>query len=111
MHVCLHWQSVTLSPGSIPCLLHASQTRHTNNNNDITLQYVVYSATKLGPEAFRFDARGNMNSRNNEKMYLLRPETVETYFILWRITHDQKYRDWGWEVVEVSRTVYICIIP
>ena len=42
-----------------------------------------------------------MTSRNNEKMYLLRPETVETYFVLWRLTHDQKYRDWGWEVVQV----------
>ena len=43
-----------------------------------------------------------MTSKNNEKMYLLRPETVETYFYLWRLTHDQKYRDWGWEVVEVG---------
>ena len=34
-------------------------------------------------------------------MYLLRPETVESYFYLWRVTHDQKYRDWGWEVVQV----------
>lgn len=32
--------------------------------------------------------------------YLLRPETVESYFIMWRLTHDQKYRDWGWEVVQ-----------
>ena len=32
--------------------------------------------------------------------YELRPETVESYFVMWRITHDQKYRDWGWEVVE-----------
>ena len=72
--------------------------------------YVIYLATKLGPEAFRFDVRGNMNSRNNEKMYLLRPETVETYFILWRITHDQKYRDWGWEVVEVRVTVNMCMV-
>ena len=59
------------------------------------------TATKLGPEAFRVDSSGRMTSRNNEKMYLLRPETVETYYYLWRLTHDQKYRDWGWEVVEV----------
>ena len=59
------------------------------------------SATKLGPESFRFDAVGKMSSRANEKMYLLRPETVESFFVLWRLTHDQKYRDWGWEVVEV----------
>lgn len=59
------------------------------------------AATHLGPEAFRFDATGQISSRNNEKVYLLRPETVESYFILWRVTHDQKYRDWGWKVVEV----------
>lgn len=34
--------------------------------------------------------------------YLLRPEVVESYFIMWRITHDQKYRDWGWDVVLVT---------
>lgn len=60
-------------------------------------------ATNLGPEAFRVDSMGRMTSRNNEKMYLLRPETVETYFYLWRLTHDQKYRDWGWEVVQVGK--------
>jgi len=43
-----------------------------------------------------------MASGTNERMFLLRPETVETYFILWRLTHDKRYRDWGWEVVEVS---------
>ena len=63
---------------------------------------VPSTATKLGPEAFRVDASGRISSRNNEKMYLLRPETVETYFYLWRLTHDQRYRDWGWEVVQVS---------
>lgn len=36
----------------------------------------------------------------NEKYYILRPETVESYFIMWRLTHDQKYRDWGWEAVQ-----------
>ena len=44
-----------------------------------------------------------MTSRNNEKMYLLRPETVESYFYLWRTTKDPKYREWGWEVVQVRR--------
>ena len=69
----------------------------------IPVVYFAFVATKLGPEAFRFDASGRMSSRTNEKMYLLRPETVETYFVMWRLTHDQKYRDWGWEVVEVKR--------
>lgn len=34
------------------------------------------------------------------KYYILRPETIESYFVLWRLTHDQKYRDWAWDVVQ-----------
>ena len=63
----------------------------------------LHTGTKLGPEGFRLDANDHMTSRNNEKMFLLRPETVETYFYLWRLTKDQKYRDWGWEVVQVRK--------
>ena len=40
----------------------------------------------------------------NERYYILRPETFESYFILWRLTHDQKYRDWGWEAVQVRNS-------
>lgn len=39
--------------------------------------------------------------KSNEKVYWLRPETFESYFILWRLTKQQKYRDWGWEAVQV----------
>lgn len=38
--------------------------------------------------------------RLQEKYYILRPETFESYFILWRLTHDQKYRDWGWDAIQ-----------
>ncbi|KAF9582875.1 mannosyl-oligosaccharide alpha-1,2-mannosidase [Lunasporangiospora selenospora] len=31
---------------------------------------------------------------------LLRPETVESLFYLWRLTGDEKYRHWGWEIFE-----------
>ncbi|XP_045766071.1 mannosyl-oligosaccharide alpha-1,2-mannosidase IA-like isoform X1 [Maniola jurtina] len=57
--------------------------------------------TKLSPEAFRFSGAAEARAmKSNEKMYLLRPETFESYFILWRLTKDQKYRDWGWEAVQ-----------
>ena len=36
-----------------------------------------------------------------EKYYMLRPEVIESYFVLWRLTGDQKYRDWGWEAAQV----------
>ncbi|XP_017030200.1 mannosyl-oligosaccharide alpha-1,2-mannosidase IA isoform X2 [Drosophila kikkawai] len=60
----------------------------------------IRAPTQLGPEAFRFsDAVEARALRSQEKYYILRPETFESYFVLWRLTHDQKYRDWGWEAV------------
>ena len=32
--------------------------------------------------------------------YLLRPETVESFFILYQLTRDPVYREWGWEVFQ-----------
>lgn len=31
---------------------------------------------------------------------LLRPETVESLFYLYRFTKDHKYRVWGWEILK-----------
>ena len=58
------------------------------------------SVTKLGPEAFRFNAELEAEASKSDAHYILRPEVVESYFILWRLTHDPKYRDWGWEAVQ-----------
>ncbi len=57
--------------------------------------------TKLAPEAFRFsDSIEARAVKATERYYILRPETFESYFYLWRLTGDQKYRDWGWEAVQ-----------
>jgi len=57
--------------------------------------------TKLGPEAFRFsDAVEARALKQNERYYILRPETFESYFYMWRLTKDPKYREWGWEAVQ-----------
>ena len=62
--------------------------------------------TKLGPEAFRFsNAMEARALKQNERYYILRPETFEAYFIMWRLTHEQKYRDWGWEAIQVSENI------
>ncbi|XP_078255724.1 mannosyl-oligosaccharide 1,2-alpha-mannosidase IA [Rhinoraja longicauda] len=59
------------------------------------------TATKLGPEAFRFDGGVEaIATRQNEKYYILRPEVIETHMYMWRLTHDPKYREWGWEAVQ-----------
>lgn len=66
--------------------------------------------TKLGPEAFRFsDAVEARAIKSTERYYILRPETFESYFVLWRLTHDQKYRDWGWEAVQVRNFANITV--
>ncbi|KAM8976015.1 mannosyl-oligosaccharide 1,2-alpha-mannosidase IC [Pelodytes ibericus] len=61
----------------------------------------VRTETKLGPEVFRFDPGAEATStRLSERYYLLRPEVVESYVYLWRLTHNPKYREWGWEIVQ-----------
>ena len=68
------------------------------------------TAPKLGPEAFRFtEAIEAKALKSNEKYYILRPEVIESYFIMWRLTKQQKYRDWGWEAVQVKSTFCITL--
>ena len=31
---------------------------------------------------------------------VLRPETVESFFVLYQLTGDPVYREWGWEVFQ-----------
>ena len=62
------------------------------------------SKTKLGPEVFGFtETVEDPTLKAIVPYYILRPETFESYFIMWRLTHDQKYRDWGWEAVQVCK--------
>jgi hypothetical protein len=61
------------------------------------------TALKLGPESFKFDgAVEAVAVRQAEKYYILRPEVIETYWYLWRFTHDPRYRQWGWEAALVN---------
>ncbi|KAI9358912.1 glycoside hydrolase [Zopfochytrium polystomum] len=36
----------------------------------------------------------------NNPFYILRPETVEGFFYMWRLTHDPKWREKGWEMAQ-----------
>lgn len=48
--------------------------------------------------------------RDTERYYVLRPEVVEGWFFLWRVTGDQKYREWCWTVVQaIDKQVKECI--
>eukprot|EP01114_Cavostelium_apophysatum_P016209 TRINITY_DN4558_c0_g1_i2.p1 TRINITY_DN4558_c0_g1~~TRINITY_DN4558_c0_g1_i2.p1 ORF type:complete len:765 (+),score=229.99 TRINITY_DN4558_c0_g1_i2:105-2399(+) len=96
--------------------------------------YLLYEqqATGIGPERVSFitakketeervDVRKSAKSgksadiqkdeidrRNDYKVmsarYLLRPETVESLFVLYRTTQNETYREWGWKIFEAIET-------
>lgn len=65
--------------------------------------YILYrdQVTGLGPELvdFRPDAREPSAAYAVKSgAYLLRPETLESLFVLYRVTGDAKYQDWAWQI-------------
>ena len=54
--------------------------------------------TGIAPELVTFSAGGDFAPGGNARHYLLRPETVESLFVLYRTTGDPVYQDWGWEI-------------
>ncbi len=40
------------------------------------------------------------------KYYEYHPQPVETYLILWRLTHNPKYRKWGKEILDCITAKY-----
>jgi len=66
---------------------------------DVILQTCVemYWDTPTGLAADRVQFHGSKLFYEIPK-YLLRPETVESLFLMWRYTHNQKYRDFAWKI-------------
>jgi len=67
--------------------------------------YQMYARTKTGlsPELIRFTPElPNLDYRYTADIsyYILRPETVESFFVLYQLTGDNVYRDWGWEIFQ-----------
>ncbi|XP_075041487.1 endoplasmic reticulum mannosyl-oligosaccharide 1,2-alpha-mannosidase-like [Mixophyes fleayi] len=61
--------------------------------------------TGLSPEISHFflhAAKGSkdIDVKTADRHNLLRPETVESLFYLYRFTGDTKYQDWGWEILQ-----------
>ena len=45
-------------------------------------------------------ATKRVRAQTGAKHSLLRPETVESLLVLWRVTGDARYREWGWQIFE-----------
>jgi mannosyl-oligosaccharide alpha-1,2-mannosidase len=56
------------------------------------------TATRIGPESFSF--KNGAEAEPLDSYYILRPEVIEAYFYMWRMTKDEKYRDWAWDAAE-----------
>uniref|UniRef100_A0A4W5PCY7 alpha-1,2-Mannosidase n=1 Tax=Hucho hucho TaxID=62062 RepID=A0A4W5PCY7_9TELE len=68
--------------------------------------YQMYAQmeTGLSPEIVHFNMHEgsirDVDVKLADRHNLLRPETVESLFYLYRFTKDRKYRDWGWEILQ-----------
>mmetsp|Transcript_9909 Transcript_9909/g.14604 ORF Transcript_9909/g.14604 Transcript_9909/m.14604 type:complete len:533 (-) Transcript_9909:126-1724(-) len=69
--------------------------------------WLTYSQqpTGLGPEIVFFDQKEgeDITVKQQDSHNLLRPETAESLFVMWRLTHDNKYREYGWSMFESFR--------
>lgn len=52
----------------------------------------------LSPEYVTFHEERGM--RSGVHVYLMRPEAVEAFFVLWRLTGNTRYREYGWGVFQ-----------
>jgi len=68
------------------------------------LMYDEYPAG-ISPESVYFTPGANgLEMRSGASYYILRPEAVESLFIMWRLTKDPVYRQWGWKIVQALNT-------
>ena len=56
--------------------------------------------TGISPEYVQFYNGEDFDIGHGGPHYLLRPETVESFFVLYHLTGDPIYREWGWEVFQ-----------
>ncbi|VDO99227.1 unnamed protein product [Soboliphyme baturini] len=78
---------------------HAEYMEIAKGITDTCHQSYVRAVTHLGPEIFRFTDDLEAQTNSNDRYYILRPETVESFFYLWRLTNILNYREWAWDVV------------
>ncbi|XP_075934225.1 mannosidase, alpha, class 1B, member 1b isoform X2 [Anarhichas minor] len=67
-------------------------------------QMYIQMETGLSPEIVHFNmhegSTRDIDVKLADRHNLLRPETVESLFYLYRFTRDHKYQDWGWEILQ-----------
>ncbi|KAF8950628.1 hypothetical protein BGZ52_001923 [Haplosporangium bisporale] len=117
-------KSINPQMGHLACFFGGSlamSSSYFDRPEDLTLAKQVtetcflsyrHSVTGLGPEMFTFEpsnadgTKFKVNTdtfyhrRSSSTEYLLRPETIESVWILYRMTGEKKYQDKAWEMFE-----------
>eukprot|EP00951_Prasinocladus_malaysianus_P030029 scaffold280590_cov54-Prasinocladus_malaysianus.AAC.1 len=63
-----------------------------------------YASACLAPEYIEIKAGQDFSSNARGSFNLQRPEAVEAFFVLYRVTGDTKYQEYGWEVFSAMET-------
>jgi hypothetical protein len=64
--------------------------------------YQMYARmnTGISPEFVQFTPGADFSVGRGAPHYLLRPEAAESFFVLYQLTGDPVYREWGWEMFQ-----------
>lgn len=75
----------------------APEIAHFNIDNPPLPESAPHTAPVMD-DPNNLDWKKDFSVKSNDKHNLQRPETVESLFYMWRITGDEIYREWGWEM-------------
>ncbi|CAI5723676.1 unnamed protein product [Peronospora destructor] len=81
---------------------HAKNAKHlelAEKLMETCYQFYHRQVTGLSPDRVGFPTMHAISSN-----YILRPETVESLFYLYRVTKNPKYREYGWKIFEALET-------
>lgn len=71
-------------------------------------QMYVQHPTGLAPEIVKFKKGADLQADTRAKHSLLRPETVESLFVMYRVTGDKRYQEWGCVHSMTSTQARVC---
>ncbi|KAF8657971.1 hypothetical protein AX16_002132 [Volvariella volvacea WC 439] len=81
----------------IETCMHTHETA-TGLSPEIVHWYTEEDGLERAPGRDWYIKGGSSFMPSYDARYILRPETVESLFIAYRLTGDQKYRDYGWRI-------------
>ena len=67
-------------------------------------QMYLQMPSRLAPDSILFSTSPDSPPFTSQKgAFMLRPETVESLFVLWRLTGNSSYQQWGWQIEAIEQ--------